>query len=47
MAMEVDGSVIVVGKIYLFAESIFSDIACEQPIVRLLPEKTESDLFEF
>ncbi len=47
MIMEMDGSAIVVGKLYQFAESTFTEIECAQPVVRLLPDQDDSDFFQF
>ena len=47
MVAEMDGSAIVVGKLYQFVESTFTDIACQQPLVRLLPDQNESNFFQF
>lgn len=47
MQVEMDGSAIVVGKLYQFVESTFTDIECDQPVVRLVPRETESNFFAF
>lgn len=47
MVAEMDGSAIVVGKLYQFVESTFTDIACQQPLVRLVPDEDESNFFQF
>ncbi|MXW55009.1 MAG: hypothetical protein F4X44_00800 [Gammaproteobacteria bacterium] len=47
MTMEMDASAIVVGKLYTFAESTFTDIECEQPLRYLLPEQAETNFFQF
>lgn len=47
MTMELDGSVIFAGKLYQFVESTFTEIECSQPLVRLLPNETESNFFSF
>ena len=47
MTMQLDASAIVVGKLYTFAESTFTDIECEQPLRYLLPEQAETNFFQF
>ena len=47
MAMQVDGSVILAGKIYELAESTFTDIECAQPLRYLLPNEDESEFLQF
>lgn len=47
MQVEMDGSAIVVGKLYQFVESTFTDIECDQPVVRLVPLEAESNFFAF
>lgn len=47
MTMEMDASAIVVGKLYAFAESTFTDIECAQPLRYLLPEQAETNFYQF
>lgn len=47
MVAEMDGSAIVVGKLYQFVESTFTDIVCQQPTIRLVPDEDESNFFQF
>lgn len=47
VAAEMKGSVIFAGKLHSFGESTFTDIECQQPIVRLVPELTESNFLMF
>ena len=47
MVAEMDGSAIVVGKLYQFVESTFTDIVCQQPHIRLVPDEEESNFFQF
>ncbi|MXW53059.1 MAG: hypothetical protein F4X44_12850 [Gammaproteobacteria bacterium] len=44
---EVDGSAIFVGKLHELEESTFTDIDCQQPLVRLLPDESDSNFFQF
>lgn len=47
VAAEMKGSVIFAGKLHSFGESTFTDIECQKPIVRLVPEQTESNFLMF
>lgn len=47
MVAEMDGSAIIVGKLYQLTESTFTEIECAQPIVRLIPDEYESDFLQF
>lgn len=47
VAVEMKGSVIFAGKLHSVGESTFTDIECQQPIIRLLPEQTESNFRMF
>ena len=47
LTVQVNGSVIFVGKLDEFAESTFSEIECTQPLVRLVPDQDESNFFQF
>lgn len=45
--MEMDASVIFMGKLQVFAESTFTDIECTDPILYLLPKEEETSFFQF
>lgn len=47
VAMEMKGSVIFAGKLHSVGESTFTDIKCQQPIIRLVPEPSESNFLMF
>ncbi len=47
LTLQVNGSVIFVGKLDEFAESIFTEIECRQPLVLLVPDQEETNFFQF
>lgn len=47
MTMEVDGSAIIVGRMYQLIELAFTNIECAKPLRYLLPEEDESNFVQF
>ena len=47
MSVQMDGSAIVVGRLFESAESTFEDIVCEKPLRFMLPSEYESNFLQF